>query len=218
MPRRAVPASPGGECCRPGSASRRARARARRKHVATPPGSAVKPHCECPAYNSRQNCWRNTCLGVAGALCSVSSASLSQVRAMSIKMSRTRKFTVPPQYRSGNHQGAKSRSNARAKAGYSSYQTIGVSRTCDLRLSSEYYPKQREALRVQASLRPQRPSSLRAPWRSKVPIGRHPVLQGSVPWPFPSSASPSESTAKSKSQKRRSPALTQGSMPSFLLP
>ena len=78
----------------------------------------MKPHCECPAYNSRQNCWRNTCMGVAGALCSVSSASLSQMRAMSIKMSRTRKFTAPPQYRSGNHQGAKSRSNARAKAGY----------------------------------------------------------------------------------------------------
>jgi len=44
------------------------------------------------AYNSRRNWWRNTSLGLVAALCSVSSASLSQPRAMSIKMSRTRKL------------------------------------------------------------------------------------------------------------------------------
>ena len=40
----------------------------------------------------RKNCGRRTCFGLGGALCSASSASRSQVRAMSIRMVRTRKF------------------------------------------------------------------------------------------------------------------------------
>jgi hypothetical protein len=40
----------------------------------------------------RKNCGRKTCFELGGALCSASSASRSQVRAMSIRMVRTRKF------------------------------------------------------------------------------------------------------------------------------
>jgi hypothetical protein len=41
---------------------------------------------------NRRNRWRNTILGLVAALCSVSSANLSQPLAMSIKMLRTRMF------------------------------------------------------------------------------------------------------------------------------